>query len=210
MKKSGFTLIELLVVIAIIAILMGLLFPALAAIRQKAKLVQCMNNMRQIGAAAMTATTDNNCQMIGWYNYNTGNYWWQTLEPYMAMSGTDPSMFQQSVFRCPADTNFDPTNVPQTISYAWNYLVLGRSNTDSAPLNLLSFANFTKPSETLMLTDSSSPVSWGYIDIYGHSPDPIRHGGKTNALFLDGHVETINASAVVSIDPYMDRTAATN
>lgn len=105
--NKGFTLIELLVVIAIIAILAGLLLPALASAKEAGRRIKCLNNMRQLGLALMMYVGDNENVLPPRAHPDPEDpyhpRWPERLKPYYK---------DYRLLVCPSEPPNQPTNIP--------------------------------------------------------------------------------------------------
>lgn len=145
--RRAFTLIELLVVIAIIALLIGILLPALAAARKSARAAVCMSNLRSIGQGLVLYNNDNAEIVVPSYNMTgtTGgpNVPLDGWAPILRRDGVIPAAEQTraSVFYCPdtfdvagvadGQTGTDPNN-----SKGWHDWPFVRNGNENLPVTI--------------------------------------------------------------------------
>ena len=165
-KKQGFTLVELLVVIAIIALLMGLMLPALNKAREQARRVVCANNLKQIGIAMQGYTSDTD--LMPWAGGMDPIY----PSPYKcdSSSGANDELHPYVAYR--DDVRDDAGNlIPMRLAclYARNYAADGKmfycpSNTNPSYM----YKSYTKPGkwgtlpQTFNIQTSNEWVRLGY------------------------------------------------
>ena len=201
-SRRALSLVELLVVLGVVAVVAAILIPSTTGVAKKAKEVECLNNLRSIGAANIAYANDHQGLVIVGSNGDP-NYWWLQIRPYLNVDFDFSNYNLDNLVEtlvCPADPSHGGANTPwgqyplQRRSYAINRVTapwsseLGRNN----PVRL---QNVPAPSRMAFCGD----YDWQVIgtDWIDASPERIelvprhRHGGRANFVFLDGHTESL-------------------
>jgi prepilin-type N-terminal cleavage/methylation domain-containing protein/prepilin-type processing-associated H-X9-DG protein len=206
-KKDCFTLIELLIVIAIIAILAGLLLPALKKAREQGTRISCANNMKQIHLGCMGYIDSYSGFMPLAYftkwdssiGYRT--CWISLIHPFITGKDFDAGGPNTSpVVNCPAgaDQIYGYTAGKPLSNYMYSNYLGFYNTTWGYPTDELygphRLSRCPEPSKSAILIDGQNVTKSGILyeittALYAASYADIRHLAGANVLFVDGHIQ---------------------
>lgn len=215
-----FTLIELLVVIAIIAVLAGMLLPALNKARNMAQATACTNNLRQITQSFMQYAGDYGGYLPAdgyptpggqpsyWFDYYARDYK-LPKESYFGYANL-PLKRSNSLFRCPSDASFYDTNRYARTSYGYNYVGIQNMPTGWTPGQRWKLDNFRRPSKTFWMGESSSRELGAADEAPPGTTAPMfRHQARGGFTFLDGHFESRKGTEIPCKEFYSGASSTT-
>lgn len=177
--RRGFTLIELLVVIAIIALLMGILMPALSRARKQARATTCLSGLKQIGVAAVLYAQD-----YDWFiprgSTGTNAIWFMQYLPYVGQQHNKGDYKSVKIYRCKSfpttgEGLYGLPNSRQTVCYVINDWTFS-SKTDQSGTSVgkpTKLSVFKRPANTIYLADNEAG-SWRPIIENENSREIIR------------------------------------
>lgn len=189
----AFTLIELLVVLAIIALLAGLLLPALGRGQALARAASCAGQMRQLGLATGMYADDHGDEFPRSQHsaFTHGQRTWgPALAPYLGASTGAWTNLLETLYHCPADRR------RRAWSYGLNvYFELGPDDDyRGKPQTWRRTTAVPRPSTTLLFAENASEADHIMPNFWACAEDAVdlaadRHRGRANYTFVDGHVE---------------------